>query len=148
MDSKKGAGVASTNQVVSKLHRSNDKGSMGNIRAKEFIKGIKLLSPSHGHQQVIDCRLYVGRSAKSSRVYACVWVHAPKAPEYLYTHGYAGGWGYDKKSAAVWDALNNAGFAFRADFSGRGMDSAVDALRSVAEYYGYDDCIVVEMAGG
>lgn len=65
---------------------------------------------------IVDCRVYMGRSASASTVYASVWIRTredkkPAHWEYAGTSGYgsASGYGYHKESAAVAHALDGAG---------------------------------------
>lgn len=65
---------------------------------------------------VVDCRVYMGRSASASTVYASVWIHAredkkPAGWQYAGTSGTgnASGYGYHKESAAIAHALDSAG---------------------------------------
>lgn len=68
-----------------------------------------------------EMRLY----CPSNDVYCCIWVH-----DSLRCTGRAGGCGYDKSSAAAWDALNNAGFEFDKDFSGAGESAMIKAFKA------------------
>lgn len=61
----------------------------------------------------IDLRLYSTQNTD----YACVWIFQG---ELANGSGKAGGWGYHRASAAVWDAFNSAGIRF-SDLSGSGM---------------------------
>ena len=58
-------------------------------------------------REIVDCRVYMGRSRQSSTVYASIWVHAPDC--YASGKGQAGGWGYHKESAAIGAAITSAG---------------------------------------
>jgi hypothetical protein len=70
---------------------------------------------------VITCRAYMGRSASASTVYASIWISAGprlvKSSDGDYISfadgvsgsGSAGGYGYHKVSAAIGDAIQNAG---------------------------------------
>lgn len=86
-------------------------------------------------QDIATLRIYQGRG---TTVRACFWLHFA---EYRSGRGLAGGYGYDKVSAAAQDALTNAGiqlwgspyagreaisFKRRASISGVG-DSAIEA---------------------
>lgn len=53
--------------------------------------------------EIVDCRFYC---TKSGNVSCCIWVHGY---EHFSATGKAGGWGYEKKSAALQEALDNAG---------------------------------------
>lgn len=58
-------------------------------------------------REVVDCRVYMGRSRAASTVYASLWVHAFEC--HTSGTGTAGGWGYHKDSAAVGEAISSAG---------------------------------------
>lgn len=62
---------------------------------------------------VITCRTYMGRSSSASTVYASLWVHRPsrtgKGELHCAGHGSASGYGYHKSSAAIDEAITNAG---------------------------------------
>ena len=45
--------------------------------------------------------------------------------------GSAGGYGYDKRSTAVWDALNRAGVPNLPDFGGRGEGTMIEAFKGL-----------------
>ena len=55
----------------------------------------------------VTARLYMGRSKNASVVYACLWIRSQDY--YCSGKGQAGGGGYDKRSAAVAEAINSAG---------------------------------------
>ena len=61
-------------------------------------------------QELVDARLYMGRSSRASTVYCSVWIHG--AGLYLSGRGDAGGYGYHKTSAALASAFTAAGFEF------------------------------------
>ena len=46
-------------------------------------------------------------------------------------NGSAGGYGYDKRSTAVWDALNRAGVPNLPDFGGRGEGTMIEAFKTL-----------------
>ena len=48
---------------------------------------------------IIDCRVYMGRSANSSKVYTSIWIRGNNY--YVAGTGVAGGYGYHKESAAI-----------------------------------------------
>jgi len=107
---------------------------------------------------IIDCRVYMGRSANSSQVYASVWIHGDNY--YIAGSGAAGGWGYHKASAAIASALSSAGiklfghdylpydtkpdFKRRADIGGVGESACRMAFSAIAYALGYRDIIMIE----
>lgn len=58
-------------------------------------------------REIVDCRVYMGRSRSASTVYASLWVHAFEC--HTSGTGTASGWGYHKESAAIAAAITNAG---------------------------------------
>lgn len=63
---------------------------------------------SGGISAVIDCRFY--QATPGGLVYCCAWLNFPKTKKYpdglhVSGGGYAGGFGYDKQSAAFASAL-------------------------------------------
>lgn len=107
---------------------------------------------------IIDCRVYMGRSANSSQVYASVWIMGNNY--YIAGHGQAGGYGYDKASTAIASALSSAGiklfgnvylshdtkpdFKRRADIGGVGESACKMAFNAIAYVLGYRDVIMIE----
>ena len=116
---------------------------------------------------VVDCRLYMGRSASASAVYCALWVtltEAKKPMDWSYPgtsgRGQASGYGYHKQSAAVQDALSSAGIQLygspynhkeetktraQAHIGGCGDRAIEDALLAVAYAAGFTDCIFLSI---
>lgn len=60
--------------------------------------------------EVVTVRTYMSASRNASTVKACVWIRpADRASDWLSGRGEAGGYGYHKESAAIADAVRNAG---------------------------------------
>lgn len=124
-------------------------------RDKELVRGIKVLENKNG-DSIVDCRLYMGRSSTASTVYCNIWVYGLKfdgGTIYGSASGKAGGYGYDKKSAAVSNALDNLGVKLYQDdgikptsIAGVGDSAIREALLAVAVALGYsvDNLIYVE----
>lgn len=107
---------------------------------------------------IIDCRVYMARSANSSQVYASVWISGNNY--YIAGNGFAGGYGYHKVSAAIASALSSAGiklvghaslpigekpdFKRQADIGGVGESACRMAFNAIAYALGYRDIIVIE----
>ena len=77
---------------------------------------------------------WMGRSRNASRVYCTIWlghgeIHAAG-------HGWAGGWGYHKESAAAHEAMNSAGVKLTKPFDGCGTRSIEVAVLAIAEHLG------------
>jgi hypothetical protein len=119
-----------------------------------FVPGQRF---SRRYVQAVDVRVYMGRSSNASTVYASVWARA-KARHKLTRaidakgkrvtvdnldgiwasgRGSAGGYGYHKESAAIEDALTDAGFSMEGHFGGCGDTSAELAIEAVARYLGW-----------
>lgn len=115
---------------------------------------------------IVDVAVYMGRSRSSSTVHASVWVQlaAHKKPndwEYRYTSGggSAGGYGYDKESAAIGCAIRDAGIELygspyhaegkavmknKARIDGVGSSAVRKAILAIGYAAGYNNCILVE----
>lgn len=65
--------------------------------------------------------------------YACVWVS--HAEHYSIGKGRAGGGGYCKESAAICNALSDAGFQFETCFHGVGDSGIQSAIVAIAEHF-------------
>lgn len=83
--------------------------------------------------------------ATKTRIYACIWVHA--APLYLSGGGYAGGYGYDKASAAAESAINDAGIKLSEPIGGCGDSAVQKALKAIALACGYDNVHILTAHG-
>lgn len=123
-------------------------GNMSNIDNKERIKTLAFIAPnprfdpkqkySKRYVCAIDVRLFMGRSANASMVYAQVWASSRDGKTYTRGHGTATGGGYDKQSAAIDSAMGNAGFSFISHFDGCGDESINIAIRAVAKKLGWN----------
>lgn len=121
----------------------------GNIRdTKEIIRGLRIIETANhearkgGAWSLIDCRLYMGRSSNASTIYCLLWISGNKSGQGM---GSAGGCGYDKQSAAVADALQEAGVMGKdAHFGGVGWEQAAKVLMEVAKLNGAVSPLAVE----
>jgi hypothetical protein len=86
----------------------------------------------------VDVRIYMGRSASASVVYASVWLRYENIQ--CSGHGKAGGHGYHKASAAVSAALASAGVKLSVDIDGCGDSAIVEAIEAVGVAMGFDGC--------
>lgn len=90
----------------------------------------------------VTVRCWMGRSSSASKVYATVWVH--QNPNFHTSgHGNAGGYGYCKKSASVYEAFRSAGIEFDMRWSGAGEGRIVEAIEAVCRELGYSNVHVV-----
>jgi len=113
--------------------------SVKGIREKEIVYGCKVLR-KYGGEQMIDVRVYMGRSNSSSNVYAIIWLHGELNARGV---GKAGGYGYNKKASAVCHALCDLGVASDVrDMADSG--EITKALETMYKDIFDDDCIIVE----
>lgn len=84
---------------------------------------------------VIEARLYSTGNANT----CCLWVHGVDGLAGI-THtqgsGRAGGYGYHRPSAALSEAIRNAGFTLSRDIAGVGDDAMQEALFAMAKAIG------------
>ena len=101
---------------------------------KETVNSYNVVAVVKGRPvDVITCRIYMGRGRNSSTVYATVWLHGK---EYHGSgSGQAGGYGYNKESAAVDTALCMAGVKLSRSIHGTGETR--EALEATARALGY-----------
>ena len=118
-------------------------------------------------KQIVVARTYIGRGRSASQVKAAIWVtlsgkKKPDGWEYGHTSGAgcAGGFGYDKASTAIADAIESAGielygsaylrhgenvdFKKRVHFGGVGVTATRSALLAIAYAAGWSDVVFVE----
>jgi hypothetical protein len=122
--------------------------SIGRIREKELIHAYQVVDFGDTDKRgarvavaLVDCQLYMGRSSGASTVYCVLWIH--HAGVYATGTGMAGGYGYDKQSAAVASAINSAGITLARSISGVGPDAVRSALLAIADYMGAKDARLV-----
>jgi hypothetical protein len=116
-----------------KFNRSSRK------EVKCYFDSYSALIPSNYDKQanaVVDLRLYCTGS-----VWHCaVWINGNG------THtsgtGSAGGYGYDKQSAAASDAIRNAGFTLSENIAGVGSSAIERAVYAIAEAIGHPEAII------
>lgn len=110
---------------------------------KELIRAFSVIAkdPRTGEPcELIAARYWMSRSRSASRVYCTIWVHAKP---YCCGHGWAGGYGYDRKSAALQAAINNAGIELSENIAGVGESAERDALKAIARAAGADPLLIV-----
>lgn len=101
---------------------------------KELCSTFNVMALHKGRMvEAVTCRVYMGRSRSSSTVHATVWLHGK---EYHGSgSGQAGGYGYNKESAAVDTALAMAGVKLSRSVHGTGETR--EALEATARALGY-----------
>lgn len=77
-------------------------------------------------ETIVDCRTY----STDRMAYCCIWINHKKL--YKSGSGSAGGYGYDRESAAVADALYNAGIDIN-NISGRGGSAVEQAIMAITK---------------
>lgn len=113
-------------------------------KEKNFIGSIHGIAVVDGKAiGACELRLY----ATSSRVYACFWVYAGNV--FGNGSGFAGGYGYCKKSAAAAAAIRAAGITLSEDISGRGTGAVKEAIKAItaAIYPAATDIVALESEG-
>lgn len=116
---------------------------------KELVSAYSLVVrlPSGEMREVITARCYMGRSASASVVHAVLWVRCADG-EWTSGSGSAGGYGYDKESAALADAVKSAGIELKdldrtdrpdrwLDFGGTGESYYSQVFDAIARAAGY-----------
>lgn len=122
--------------TVTDLHAKKGLTALNLGNEKELISLISVIAEKDGKiAEIIDARCYMGKSSNASVVYSSVWVHS--CEYYTSGRGKAGGYGYCKQSAAISEALHNAGIRLDHDLSGRGMSAAIEACEAIAIALGY-----------
>lgn len=81
-------------------------------------------------REIVTLRLYMSASASANRVTAILFVNA--YPISIAASGSASGYGKHKGSAAVADAIANAGIPLSENVSGVGNDAIREALKAIA----------------
>lgn len=85
----------------------------------------------------LTVRVWMARGASASVVYATVWASSRDGKTRLAGHGSAGGYGYDKTSAAIDAAFTSAGVTMERPFNGCGESVAEIAMESLAKRLGW-----------
>lgn len=102
---------------------------------KETVDAYTLLAVTDGDiRELAKLRIYMGRSSRSTTVYASLWVHGGNGTA---GSGKAGGGGYHKPSAAASAAFQSAGITLDAPISGCDDPAIEDALLAVGRALGY-----------
>jgi hypothetical protein len=130
-------------------HLDNAKNMNGE---KELLQRIVVVDDAGSKQQIVDCRLYMGRSRNASAVYCSIWANGHINNEHVWIsgHGKAGGHGYHKASAAMQNAITAAGFTLTDDngdivpIAGRGDDAMHDAVIAISAALGFNDVILIK----
>lgn len=166
--------MAKTKQEFMKAVFTAEKSNARNMSDSKQLISRYVLTDKKTEREIVDCRLYMSASRNASTVYASLWVllsekKKPEGWKYCSTSGggSAGGYGYDKKSAAVADAISSAGIELygspyarpvngdseaatkallkkRAHIGGCGEGSIRAALCAIAYAAGFTDCVITD----
>lgn len=79
-----------------------------------------------------------------ARNYCSVWIDDRPAQRHYSGHGWAGGYGYHRPSAALQVALKSAGVTLDEDIDGRGEGAMRDAVIAICHAMGYRNVHLVE----
>ena len=130
-------------EITADISKAVNKNDQGRYRDKERIRvyHVAILAQKSQYrremQQIVTFELLRSRSRNASTVYCAFWAHN-KAGDWFGASGSAGGYGYDKASAAVGDALRNAGVQLSEGIWAVGEQAIIEALWAVANTLGYD----------
>ena len=101
-------------KIIEQVHKAKNYGGEKETVSKYVV--LAKTAQCNELREIVDCRVYMGRSRNSSTVYASIWVHA--ADFYTSGTGTAGGYGYHKESAAIQSAITSAGIELYGDVCG------------------------------
>lgn len=96
-------------------------------RKGELTLEIAVLCPATGCA-IVTARIY----HPASVAYACIWISSTSKTPYARGTGKAGGYGYHKESAALADAIDDAGIRLSHSISGHGHSAMRDACEAIA----------------
>lgn len=102
-----------------------------NRKDNGFYKQLAMIDPKTG-REIVTARFYMpGQTTQ----YACIWVYGDIGSEesaYGSGGGRAGGYGYHKASAALAEAISDAGITLDQSISARGDATMESALYAIA----------------
>ena len=106
-------------------------------KEKHFYKSFKLIAFKDGEfKEHVTLRFY----GTQSRTYCVVWVNNDGV--YMSGSAFAGGYGYDRSSAAAFRALQHAGIEYDTNWGGTGQTE--QAINAIAEHFGFTHYYVSE----
>lgn len=117
-------------------------------KENHYYKSLVLLAPFAGEVVQIAELRYYGTGSKN---YAAFWLHSHydkgtkkhQAINWASGTGNAGGYGYDRESAAAHYAIKASGVELSDPVDGRGDSAVRDALLSIARYLGYKKPLII-----
>lgn len=83
----------------------------------------------NGIREIVIARLYASLRRDANRITCILWTHGSHNAN---ASGWASGYGYHKGSAALADAIRNAGIELTDNISGCGNDAMREALLAIA----------------
>lgn len=119
------------NSVKNFTPKEGIKASDRDRTAKHIQKGFKAVYVANGRlYDLVDLR--IGQT--DTTAYACVWLHMYNGGAYAYGSGRAGGYGYDRGSAAAEAAFRAAGVTMTEGFAGAGDSMTREAVLALGRY--------------
>ena len=118
------------------------------VRSKRMVNNIMLVVNNAAEEHpllVVAAYWMMGKNSSATRVYCDVKIRLPGG-SYRYGAGFVGGGGYHKESAALQEALDNAGFSLfdganLININGAGERAMIDALLDIARLL-YPDHVI------
>lgn len=98
--------------MIAVYHGTNKGGYSADQMARKHLESMAQVMFDNG--PIVEVRFYVGRSRQASRVYCTLEVTTDQ-PSFRRAVGWAGGSGYHKQSAALQEAITNAGYTLHGD---------------------------------
>ena len=134
--------------TITQINFKDNARNISTIREKEIIKGYKsvIIDGEKAGKELLDVRFYMSRSSRASNIYCIVWIKDDKTGEWFSGKGKAGGYGYDKRSASLADALENAGVIVKG-LAGVGETAELETLRALSSYLTDKKFIIVDFWG-
>ena len=96
-------------------------------RKDQLAREIAVIDPATG-RAIVTARTY----HPGSVAYACIWISSTERTPYARGTGKAGGYGYHKESAALAEAISDAGIQLSKSISGVGDRAMRDACEAIA----------------
>lgn len=104
---------------------------------KEIVYGYKAVVREDSRDvDLVDIRCYMSRSSTASVVYCALWISNKN--RYGRGVGRAGGYGYHRRSAAITDAISDAGITLDKSISGVGESAEREAIEAICTALGYE----------
>lgn len=129
--------------MTANIDNAKEGKGVGKTRDKEIYRGYKVFDAENVERgEYCDVRLYCARTGERNTVYCVAWFN--RADPICRGVGKAGGYGYHHESAALSDALDDAGIVLSQAIDGRGDGAMREALTAVAAACGAVKPFIVE----